>query len=61
METEVELIQGINNIAREIQEKKEKLKALSPQPMSGYKRKLTLELELLKGQMRVLEHILVIG
>ena len=61
MKTEVELIEGINKITRELRDKKRKLQALRNLSMSGYKRKLILEIEMLKGQKRTLEHMLIIG
>lgn len=61
MKTESELIQGINSITEELKKKKITLKELSSKPMSGYKRKLILEIEMLKGQRRTLEHMLIIG
>ena len=61
MKTEVELIQGINKITNELREKKGKLQALRNLSMSGYRRKLLLEIEMLKGQQRAMEHMLIIG
>lgn len=61
MKTEVDLIEGINKITNELREKKGKLQALRHLSMSGYKRKLILEIEMLKGHKRTLEHMLIIG
>ena len=60
MKTEIDLIQGINSITLELQEKSKKLNRLKTQGISPYKRKLILEIELLKGQRRALEHMLII-
>lgn len=60
MKTQVDLIQGINRVTNELREKKGKLQTLRNLTMSGYKRKLLLEIETLKGQKRAMEHMLII-
>ena len=60
MQTEKDLINGLNRITRELRVKQHQLKELKHQLQTPHRRVLILEIKQLKNQRQTLENLLVI-